>query len=64
MKKDLLHCKLRQKVFLAPSTGFEPAAHGVGGHCSIHLSYEGLFLPNKWYYIPHICKSKAHCGRV
>ena len=20
-------------------TGFEPAAHGVGGHCSIQLSY-------------------------
>lgn len=26
-------------------TGFEPAAHGVGGHCSIQLSYKRIYDP-------------------
>lgn len=28
--------------FLVRLTGFEPAAHGVGGHCSIQLSYKRI----------------------
>ncbi len=61
MEKDLLCSKepgLKGLFIVAPSTGFEPAAHGVGGHCSIHLSYEGIFTEQS-YYSPQIRKSKA-----
>ena len=39
-------------------TGFEPAAHGVGGHCSIQLSYEGILCEHV-NYIPVNTKSKV-----
>ena len=58
---------IKLTLWLAPRTGFEPAAYRLGGGHSIQLSYRGLFNSIRRFFPAFSCgegsEARSKCGR-